>query len=209
MHIANITEAKTNLSQLIKRALAGHDVVIARGDEPLVKLTPIEQDLSPRVGGQWAGKVEFHGDFRFTDDEIDELFSRTHLSGATMTPLLLDTCTLIYWATRPDELTDEARLSIGSGRSFVFVSAASAMEIAIKRRVGKLTSPTDIEWLLRQNRFNELPVTVAHAEATTELPMLHKDPFDRLIVAQARCENLTLVTRDRVIKKYDVPTIAA
>jgi len=74
MHIANITEAKTNLSQLIKRALAGHDVVIARGDEPLVKLTPVEQDVSPRVGGQWAGRVTFHEDFEFTDEEIEELF---------------------------------------------------------------------------------------------------------------------------------------
>lgn len=77
MHIANITEAKTNLSLLIKRALAGHEVVIAKGDEPLVKLTPFKRDVSPRVGGQWAGKVEIHGDFEFTDEEIEELFYRT------------------------------------------------------------------------------------------------------------------------------------
>ena len=75
MHIANITEAKAHLSQLIKRALAGHEVVIARGDDPLVKLTPYEpRDVSPRVGGQWAGKVEFHTEFDFTEDEIEELF---------------------------------------------------------------------------------------------------------------------------------------
>ena len=74
MHIANINEAKTHLSQLVKRALAGDEIVIARANEPLVKLTPFERDVSPRVGGQWAGKVQYHGDFEFSDEEIEELF---------------------------------------------------------------------------------------------------------------------------------------
>ena len=126
-----------------------------------------------------------------------------------MKQLLLDTCTLIDWAVDPNRLHEEARLSIGRGRSLVYVSAASAWEIAIKRRVGKLTAPDDIDWLLRQNRFKELPVTIAHGEATAALPMHHKDPFDRLLIAQAQYEQLTLVTRDRQILEYDVPTIAA
>jgi len=122
---------------------------------------------------------------------------------------LLDTCTLIDWATDPGRLKEKARLSIGSGRSYVFVSAATAWEIAIKRRIGKLDAPSDVAWLLRENRFQELPVNVAHGDATSNLPMHHKDPFDRPIIAQAKCEGLTLITRDREIFKYDVPTIAA
>ncbi len=74
MIISNINETKTNLSQLIKRALAGDEVIIARGNEPLVKMVPFTQDTSPRVGGQWAGIVEIGENFEFTDDELDELF---------------------------------------------------------------------------------------------------------------------------------------
>lgn len=126
-----------------------------------------------------------------------------------MKQLLLDTCTLIDWAVDPTRLSDNARLAISSGRSFVFVSAASAWEIAIKRRIGKLTAPEDVARLLERNRFEEISITVAHCEATGELPMHHKDPFDRMLVAQAKCEGLTLVTRDRKMQRYDVPIIAA
>jgi prevent-host-death family protein len=74
MHVANINEAKANLSHLIKRALAGDEIIIARSNEPLVRLEPYHQDTRPRVGGQWAGLVEIGDDFEFTDAEIDELF---------------------------------------------------------------------------------------------------------------------------------------
>jgi len=77
MHIANISEAKTNLSQLIKRALAGDEVIIARANEPLVKLTPVTQDVSPRVGGFWAGQVKFIGDWDEADREIEAMFEES------------------------------------------------------------------------------------------------------------------------------------
>jgi prevent-host-death family protein len=73
MHIANINEAKTHLSELIRRALAGDEVVIARANEPLVRLEPIIRDTRPRVGGQWAGQVHIAENFEFTDEEIDEI----------------------------------------------------------------------------------------------------------------------------------------
>lgn len=79
MHIANINEAKTHLSQLIKRALAGDEVIIARANEPLVKLTPVQQDTSPRVGGQWAGKVVFHEKWEEADHEIEALFNASEI----------------------------------------------------------------------------------------------------------------------------------
>jgi prevent-host-death family protein len=73
MHIANINEAKTHLSELIRRALAGDEVVIARANEPLVRLEPVIRDTRPRVGGQWAGRVHISENFEFTDEEIDEI----------------------------------------------------------------------------------------------------------------------------------------
>lgn len=126
-----------------------------------------------------------------------------------MTRYLLDTHTLIDWAINPNRLSTEARLAIGSGRSLIFVSAVTAIEIAIKQKLGKLNSPTDIRWLLKENHFEELNVTIEHAEETLHLPLAHKDPFDRLLVAQARIEKLTLITRDSVLlDKYDVATLA-
>lgn len=77
MHISNIHDAKTNLSQLIKRSLAGDEVIIARANEPLVRLEPYVRDTRPRVGGQWAGKVKIGEDFEFTEEELNELFYNT------------------------------------------------------------------------------------------------------------------------------------
>lgn len=74
MHIANINEAKTNLSQLIARALAGDEIVIARANQPLVRLEPFIQDTRPRVGGQWAGICKVAENFEFTPAELIELF---------------------------------------------------------------------------------------------------------------------------------------
>ncbi len=126
-----------------------------------------------------------------------------------MTRLLLDTCVLLDWAVDPKLLRDDARIAIADGRSQVFVSAATGWEIAIKRTLGKLRSPADVTSLLKANRFLELAVSMAHAEATGNLPMHHRDPFDRLLIAQAKAENLTFVTRDQAIRRYDVATLAA
>lgn len=81
MHQANINEAKANLSQLIKYALAGDEVIIARNNEPLVRLLPVDQDVTPRVGGQWAGLVTIGGDFEFTEQEIESLFCAPFTTG--------------------------------------------------------------------------------------------------------------------------------
>ncbi|MCA9214606.1 MAG: type II toxin-antitoxin system Phd/YefM family antitoxin [Planctomycetales bacterium] len=77
MHIANITEAKAHLSELVRQALAGNDVIIAKGDQLLVKLTPVEQDISPRRGGFWAGQVQLHDSWENMDKEIEALFERS------------------------------------------------------------------------------------------------------------------------------------
>ena len=123
--------------------------------------------------------------------------------------LLLDTHTLLWWLNDTPGLSREARESIGDGHRDVYVSAATAWEISIKKRLGKLEAPDDLDAALSENTFQELPITIAHATAAGQLPDHHADPFDRMLVAQAKLENLTLVTRDRNIAKYEIATILA
>jgi PIN domain nuclease of toxin-antitoxin system len=86
----------------------------------------------------------------------------------------------------------------------VYVSAASTWEIEIKRAIGKLEAPDDLEVALVASQFTDLPMTVAHSIEAARLPRHHDDPFDRMLVAQANTEGLTLVTSDRRLKSYDV-----
>jgi len=89
------------------------------------------------------------------------------------------------------------------------VSAATAWEIAVKRASGKLDAPGDIADWVRQDGFAELAIEIEHAALSAELPNHHRDPFDRLLVAQARSEELTLVTSDPEIMQYDVEILDA
>jgi len=115
--------------------------------------------------------------------------------------LLLDTHILLWWLTQSKQLTRQARSTI-VGAEAVFVSAASAWEMAIKASIGKLKTPDDLEIQMRANRFVELPVKVGHAIVAAELPRHHGDLFDRMLVAQAAAESLTLVTADARLKAY-------
>ncbi len=89
------------------------------------------------------------------------------------------------------------------------VSAATFWELAIKQSLGKLKSPKDLFETVDQTGFAMLDVTARHAIAVADLPLHHRDPFDRLLVAQAQLEGLTIVTRDRRLPKYDVPVLVA
>ena len=123
--------------------------------------------------------------------------------------LLLDTHVLLWWLDDSPQLGTEARDLIGLGDNEVFVSAISAAEIAIKSSIGKLRVPADLEQQLDDNAFAPLPLRLHHGLAVEMLPFHHRDPFDRLLIAQARCEDLTLVTADRMFAAYDVPTVDA
>jgi PIN domain nuclease of toxin-antitoxin system len=116
--------------------------------------------------------------------------------------LLLDTHILLWWLGDDERLADKARDFIDQSEA-VFVSAASAWEIAIKSSIGKLRSPDDLHDVLHANRIVELPVTIVHALAAARLPRHHGDPFDRMLVAQATVESLTLLTSDAVLGRYD------
>lgn len=113
------------------------------------------------------------------------------------------------WLDDPASLAAPARRLIADPRNRVFVSAAVAWEITIKRRSGKLEAPDDLETVLEEERFQHLPITVRHALAVAELPAIHGDPFDRIQIAQARLEGLTIVTRDATIPSYDVACLRA
>jgi PIN domain nuclease of toxin-antitoxin system len=123
--------------------------------------------------------------------------------------LLLDTHALLWWLADNPILSGAARQAIANQDSAVFVSAASVWEIAIKRSLGRLELSRDITELLGEERFEALAITLHHAEAAGNLPRHHGDPFDRMLVAQARLEGLTLVTRDDRLAPYGTPILRA
>ncbi len=124
--------------------------------------------------------------------------------------LLLDTHVFLWALDNNPSLSPEARAAITNGSNVVFVSAATAWEISIKKALGKLRVPSD-DYLdeLKRHRFTPLDITTEHALAVESLPPHHADPFDRMLVAQAIVERLTLVTHDARMKAYSAPTIAA
>lgn len=107
------------------------------------------------------------------------------------------------------QLKVAARDAIAATDAEVFVSAASAWEIAIKRALGKLQAPLELAAMLERHRFHALPITLAHAEAAGALPRHHNDPFDRALVAQAKIEELVTVTRDPRFALYGIGTLPA
>ena len=122
--------------------------------------------------------------------------------------LLLDTHAFLWAIDNNPNLTQKARSAIQDGNNIVFVSAATAWEISIKKGLGKLIIPKrDYLEELQLHRFTALDITTEHALAVEQLPQHHKDPFDRMLVAQAQVEKLTLVTRDPRIKAYAVQII--
>jgi PIN domain nuclease of toxin-antitoxin system len=125
-----------------------------------------------------------------------------------VTALLLDTEALIWWDANDSRLGTTARSAILDARE-VYVSAASAWEIIIKVALGKLRTKRRPTQAAADGGFRELPVTFAYAEWVANLPRHHNDPFDRLIIATAHVEGLTIVTSDDTFGAYDVAIIDA
>lgn len=122
--------------------------------------------------------------------------------------LLLDTHVFLWWRGEPARLAPDARSSIATA-DLVFVSVASAWEAAIKVSLGRLELPDTVEAGVLASGFEKLLITFSHTEQAARLPLHHRDPFDRMLVAQARAEGLTLVTHDRLLEPYDVPILWA
>lgn len=123
--------------------------------------------------------------------------------------LLLDTHVFLWWLVDDPRLGEAARTAIADPETIAFVSAATAWEIAVKRALGKLGAPGSIAAWIDDGGFQQLPITVGHAIRSAELEPLHRDPFDRLLVAQAERDGLTIVSGDERLAAYGVPTIAA
>jgi len=121
---------------------------------------------------------------------------------------LLDTHVVLWWLNG-DSLSDEAAEAIAHPDHLLFVSAAAMWEIAIKSALGKLDADIDAVIEATDGDFESLPVTSRHASELTQLPLHHRDPFDRMLIAQARSEELTLISRDQTFGAYEVDLITA
>ena len=121
---------------------------------------------------------------------------------------LLDTHVLLWWLLNDRALSVTARTTITDDGNEIFVSAASAWEISIKFKQGKLPAAAplmaDLESAIAGEGFSSLPVTINNGERAGGLPLHHKDPFDRMLIAQAIAESLTLVSNERLFDRYDV-----
>ena len=126
-----------------------------------------------------------------------------------MLRLLLDTQALVWALGNHPRLGPSARDAITDPDNDAYASAASVWEIAIKQALGKLRAPPDLAGRIEQDGFKGLPITLFHAEHAGGLTAIHRDPFDRLLVAQAQVEGLTIVTSDSIISRYGVQTIPA
>jgi PIN domain nuclease of toxin-antitoxin system len=121
--------------------------------------------------------------------------------------LLLDTHIVLWWLTDDSTLAAEIKERLDHEPD-VYVSPATIWEVAIKQSLGKLDKPADLAERVSDSGFRHLKITAEHGIVAGRLPLIHRDPFDRMLIAQARVENLTLVTRDAEIQKYDIDVLA-
>jgi PIN domain nuclease of toxin-antitoxin system len=128
-----------------------------------------------------------------------------------MIRLLLDTHVILWWAAGDVRLSQKARDLVESDGNKLYLSSVTAIEIAIKAASGKLESaltPTElIEWVIAHAGLVECPIRVEHGLMLESMPVHHRDPFDRLLVAQAKVEGLTLLSGDAKLRQYDVDLI--
>jgi PIN domain nuclease of toxin-antitoxin system len=122
--------------------------------------------------------------------------------------LLLDTHVVLWWLSDDLTLAVEIKDRLDHEPD-VYLSAATVWEVAIKQSIGKLDKPADLAERVRDSGFRHLDITAEHGLVAGRLPLIHRDPFDRMLIAQAQVEGLTLVTRDAEIAKYDVGVLAA
>ena len=121
-----------------------------------------------------------------------------------MQRFLLDTHTLLWWINDSPQLGPRCRQMISNDRNQVFVSAATTWEISIKMAIGKLRAPEDMDSVVEDEGFSKLPISLYHGQLAGSLPAHHRDPFDRMLIAQAQAEGLILITADENISLYNL-----
>ena len=123
--------------------------------------------------------------------------------------LLLDSNAVLWYAVDSPRLADGAHAAIADNEHERFVSSATVWELGIKQAAGRLNLPADLVGRIADAGFRELPITFKHAAHAAQLPRHHNDPFDRMLVAQAQFEGLTIVTSDAEISRYQVAVLPA
>lgn len=121
--------------------------------------------------------------------------------------LLLDTHAALWWLADDDRVGVDAARQLDDASNRVLLSAAVVWEVAIKRSLGKLRAPADLTATLLGAGVQPLPITLEHATAVEALPWHHRDPFDRMLVAQALVEGATIVSQDNRLQHYEVPIV--
>lgn len=121
--------------------------------------------------------------------------------------LLLDTHVLLWWLDDHPSLSEAGRSAIADPNNLIILSAVVIWEIRIKQALGKLEIAPDFYHVIKKQGFELLSVTSDHAYAVGDLPLHHRDPFDRMIIAQAKLEGFSVITHDLIFKKYGVPVL--
>ncbi|HJU20184.1 MAG TPA: type II toxin-antitoxin system VapC family toxin [Stellaceae bacterium] len=121
--------------------------------------------------------------------------------------LLLDTHAFLWWMEGSPALGAAARTLVSDPENDILISIASLWELIIKRTLGKLAFPADPENVVRDEEFAVLPIAFSHLRRLGELPPLHRDPFDRMLIAQAQAEGVPIATADRRFAAYGVATV--
>jgi len=121
---------------------------------------------------------------------------------------LLDSCTLLWATQNPKKLSPRLREVLENPEAVILVSAVSLWELSIKKSVGKLELPNQIESLVERYGFELLPLSLKSINRFMGLPWHHKDPFDRILIATAQAENLTICTTDKEFQKYEVALLS-
>jgi PIN domain nuclease of toxin-antitoxin system len=116
---------------------------------------------------------------------------------------LLDTHILLWSLHEPSKLNRKTQDVISNTNNIIFVSTSTLWELQIKKSIGKISLPNNFSLLLEQGGYELLDMKVEHINKLNELPLIHKDPFDRMLIAQSICENIPLITNDREIMKYE------
>lgn len=126
-----------------------------------------------------------------------------------MKRLLLDTQVLLWWLGDDPSLGRKAKETIKDSSNEVYVSAATTWEISIKKALGKLQAPDDMDSIVEDERFLKLSISLYHGQMAGTLPPHHRDPFDRMLIAQALAEGLIIITSDVHFQKYGIRTMNA
>jgi PIN domain nuclease of toxin-antitoxin system len=123
--------------------------------------------------------------------------------------LLLDTHALLWWLADHPRLGLKAKSLIAEPRNVVYVSAAILWEISIKKSLGKLSATENLDQVVEEEGFTKLPISCFHGDQAGLLPKHHKDPFDRMLIAQAQSEGLSIITNDEIFSSYSVQIVNA